>query len=479
MNENHRVGGVSTLKRVEAILSNPAVYRLGEIVPKPQSNRGGRKRDFPDYMLIVYEALISVYGSARQVEAEIGHPVIWRSMRKQINKRFPAHPHMHLPRRRMRRHHYLYGRNRYLASPEVLEQLAQVHRLLACAQAKEVGLLDESGGGSWTHPNLNRMLYADGKVITPLFRGQPGETRIDKATGEIKQVRHEPDADLHFEGTGETAYGTKFVIVAARDSRVRSRMILDVEWVADKGAEARVAMDCFTRLAPSVPGAQGVIYDTALRGIHHQTLMRDLGLLPVNRVTAATKGSKSPRRKDGRRVEKSVHVGDKVIELDEGETRRVSLFARGGAIGLVELDNAGQPVFTELRRIRTHRSRDKSGLYRWYNDYALPAELGGRKSITIRLHGNEEDDRRKFNRTENVRPIPPSDPDLKKLYARRNDSESINRSIDDSMWLSRAHSVGHRRQKVNLLGYALMVNSLTLLDHQARGTPAEQRTPPR
>jgi hypothetical protein len=27
---------------------------------------------------------------------------------------------------------------------------------------------------------------------------------------------------------------------------------------------------------------------------------------------------------------------------------------------------------------------------------------------------------------------------------------------------------GHRRQLVNLLGYALMVNSLTILEHQAR-----------
>ena len=32
-----------------------------------------------------------------------------------------------------------------------------------------------------------------------------------------------------------------------------------------------------------------------------------------------------------------------------------------------------------------------------------------------------------------MRVIPPSDPDFKSLYARRNDAESINRAIDDSM----------------------------------------------
>ena len=87
------------------------------------------------------------------------------------------------------------------------------------------------------------------------------------------------------------------------------------------------------------------------------------------------------------------------------------------------------------------------------------------------LHGNEEDAARGFNRTENVRVIPPSDPDFKALYARRNDAESINRAIDDSMWLSRAHSVGHARQHLNLMGYALMVNSLALLEHRQRAAP--------
>jgi hypothetical protein len=58
------------------------------------------------------------------------------------------------------------------------------------------------------------------------------------------------------------------------------------------------------------------------------------------------------------------------------------------------------------------------------------------------------------------------------LYARRNDSESINRDLDDSMWLGRAHSIGHARQHVNLIGYALMVNSLALFEHRRRRPPS-------
>ena len=91
--------------------------------------------------------------------------------------------------------------------------------------------------------------------------------------------------------------------------------------------------------------------------------------------------------------------------------------------------------------------------------------LGGGQ-ITVRLHQDNDDRRRKFNRTENVRPIPPSDPDFPRLYGRRNDSESLNRSLEDTLFLCRAHSLGWRRQQVEMLGWAVMVNALTMARHR-------------
>lgn len=465
--------GVGALEKIEAILTNPALYELADEIPPAKREHGGRGRTYPDYMLLVYEALVSVYRSARQVEAELKHPVVWKFMRKTVRRRFPDDESNWLPSEPMRRHHYLYGRNRYLVCPEILEKLMHVHRKAASEQAAGIGLVDPDGPGSWTHPHLTRMLYADGKVVTPLYKAQAGDTKVDKKTGEIKPLRYEPDAGLHFEGTGETAYGTKFVMVAVRSGEERGRMILDFDWVPKPGGEASVAMDCFSRVAPLVPGAQGVIYDTALRGVHHQMLLRELGLMPVNKVTAAEKGSKKPRRSEGQRVERNVHFEDKEVTLPDGSVRTLRLFARGGAVGVAEFTDTGEMVFKELTRKRTHRNRDKTGLYRWYNDYRLPEVYGG-GTITIRLHGDASDVARKFNRTENIRPIAPSDPAFKKIYARRNDSESINRGLDDTMWLSRAHSIGHVRQTVNLLGHALMVNGLTLLEHRRRQEPLEQ-----
>ncbi|MGI8757538.1 MAG: hypothetical protein ACR2MB_17105 [Acidimicrobiales bacterium] len=45
-------------------------------------------------------------------------------------------------------------------------------------------------------------------------------------------------------------------------------------------------------------------------------------------------------------------------------------------------------------------------------------------------------------------------------------AESINRALDDTMWLRRAHSIGHERQHLNLLTHALAVNSLAIWRHQ-------------
>ena len=110
-------------------------------------------------------------------------------------------------------------------------------------------------------------------------------------------------------------------------------------------------------------------------------------------------------------MQRRVFVETKTITQPDGAPRKVDLYARGGAIGIGTLAADGELLFVPLPRVRTHRNADKGG-YRWYNDYRLPDHLGG-GTITVRLHGNDE--RReapKFNRTENIRPIPPERPRL-------------------------------------------------------------------
>jgi hypothetical protein len=459
-----RSRGASSLARVEAILANPELYALAAEIPTTELTAGGRPRDYPAAAVVLFEALISVYGSARQVEAEIAHPVVWRLIRAGLRR----HGDIRVGLRPMRRHHYLYLRNTYMTDPDVLAALDQVHRDHAAAHAREVGILDPDGAGSWTHPSRSRLLYGDGKVLTPLFRARPGDTRLDKRTGELVPLRAEADADLHFEGTGDFAWGTKWVIMAARGANIRHRIILDVAPVPDKGGEAAAAVESLERLVPTLPGVQGVVYDTALRGIHHQRIMRHLGVLSINRVTAAKAGAKTTRRsKADQRQDKSVLIETKTLTGPEGTERILALYAKGGALGYAEQNPDGTLAFVPLRRIRTHRRADKGGTFRWYNDYELPAHLGS-GVLTVRLHGNEQDAKRKLNRPENLRPIPPGDPDFEKIFPLRVDAESINRGLEDSLYLRRAHSVGRARQHLNLLGWALTVNSLTRAEHRAR-----------
>jgi hypothetical protein len=184
------------------------------------------------------------------------------------------------------------------------------------------------------------------------------------------------------------------------------------------------------------------------------------GWVSVNRVTAAGGSRMKGGGKTRKRVEKLVYVEPKTVMVD-GVAVEIRLLSQGGRVGLGEVTETGDPVFVPLDRVRTHRNADKRGTYRWYNDYRLPGRLGG-GVVTVRLHANAEDAKRKFNRAENVRQIPPGDPDFEVLYRRRNDAESINRHLDDTLWLRRAHTVGHRRQLLNLITYALGVNGLSM-----------------
>ncbi len=57
------------------------------------------------------------------------------------------------------------------------------------------------------------------------------------------------------------------------------------------------------------------------------------------------------------------------------------------------------------------------------------------------------------------------------------DSESVNRALEDTLYWQRAHSVGHVRQEVDLLGFGLIMSALTQARHRAR--ERQRRSTPR
>jgi hypothetical protein len=157
--------------------------------------------------------------------------------------------------------------------------------------------------------------------------------------------------------------------------------------------------------ARHVSGAQAVVYETALRCVHHQTLLRELGLLPcepghrcVRKPTP--KELDAPARREGRHRSKRTRSQPPMASERCSSSRGAGLSA-----------STNSPTRASPRSCRSSLSApaansDKAGIDRRYSDHRLPSEHGA-VSITVRLHGKDDDKRKRFKRTENVRAIPP------------------------------------------------------------------------
>jgi hypothetical protein len=78
-------------------------------------------------------------------------------------------------------------------------------------------------------------------------KGRDAErVRLESRPGPLhcRQLAHATRRDTSPTRSSATAWGVKFVLVAARSADPHGRIILDVEWVPIPGGEARTAMDC-------------------------------------------------------------------------------------------------------------------------------------------------------------------------------------------------------------------------------------------
>jgi hypothetical protein len=206
------------------------------------------------------------------------------------------------------------------------------------------------------------------------------------------------------------------------------------------------------------------VHDGALTGRHNQELLRDLGIVLINRPRAAR------REKAGGRVIRRVPRGAITDSLDlrrpDGGHGRLDLYQRDGAYGVGALDSEGRTLFIPLAVERVHAYENRNGTFRFYVDVQLTpedAERYGRAVVTLPVYTTKKDEAKEFKRAANVRAIPPGSPGFWIYEQLRADSESFNRSIEDSLYRhERAHSVGWRRQWIDLLGLSVLTNALTL-----------------
>ena len=57
--------GFSTLERLKALVAKLATFQLADAVPEPDPAAGGRPRKYPVFMWLLFDVLLSVYGSGR------------------------------------------------------------------------------------------------------------------------------------------------------------------------------------------------------------------------------------------------------------------------------------------------------------------------------------------------------------------------------------------------------------------------------
>jgi hypothetical protein len=190
---------------MESLLEYEALWDCAAAIPGPPPQVGGRPRQYPGWALVLFDGLCTVFTSARRTETNL--PFFWPKLRERFSALYPDQPP--LPVAPPQRHHWQYAKR--LVGQEAWAKMRASFRDAAVATALEIGLFDPDGLGSFTHPDRARLIYGDGKVVKPLSKYAPGETWVDKRTGEVKLRRADPDAAWYIVGGNEEPRGTKSV----------------------------------------------------------------------------------------------------------------------------------------------------------------------------------------------------------------------------------------------------------------------------
>ena len=422
--------------QLEAIFACPLIHDIAADLDELSR----RTRRHPLAMHLAFGAMSRLYHSGNRLDAELLSGDTWAWVVERYNKGAALHPKgvemsPHTPV--LLADTYRHVRD-LLTADDNLRALQLSFTEHSVALAREVGLLLPGTAGSRTRPHPSRTIYGDGTIVRPLYR------KADKG-------RQDPDAEEHYRHDGEI-YGNDLVAIAVRGSVANRRLILAVGRVTERGHEADEAV----RLIRTVhdvagDGIQAVVYDGAFRGVHHDLLMRELGLVVVNKVHAS-------KREEERRVHRKVPLG----QWDHTVRKRVcthTLVAWNGSVHDATLDDGGKLVLSEPL-VRTQVRRYDRGVdngWRFSLGVTVPCP---REPFIAWINPHRQPDERGNGRPDQLRLLPESDPHFQTLYGLRNDSESINSGYKRTLIADRAAALGWRRQVLDVLSSGILTNTL-------------------
>ncbi|MFD4243726.1 hypothetical protein ACFWP3_19325 [Streptomyces sp. NPDC058525] len=437
--------------RFAYLINNPDLYTAASTLPAPAPV--GRRPHYPPVVYLIYLCSISIFGSARGTAAYFHYEDWWNRVRTAIRTHVgddaadalrPTGP------TRSNWNHYF---RRHLKP--ALERIRDISGELWVEQALAQGMLCETTKRtSRVRPERQQVIHGDATVARPpSSHSEP--TAVDKKTGEIRRHRVDPDAGVCIEGGDKLVYGNKFLSTAVRLANTpHSRVILAIESIRHKSVEedperesegiALVAM--VKRILKRARGTKAVTYDVALRGKHRAPLIAE-GLVVF-----------TPQH-DGLAPQSLLRYKGKDCTCSH------DLYVAEGRVCKRHITDDGKTHYTPLSVEELECREGKST--RFYHRITIPCP---ENSHTLRIRVDETDEdrqidpktkRRRFNRTEHLRQVPPGTPAARRLKGFRQDSESIHSRFDQAYPHERVPAYGARGALLIYIGYAWMSNSIT------------------
>ena len=412
---------------IEAIASNPDLIALATSVPGPKPGPG-RKCAYPLEVFLVYQVLAGHAGSHRAAARMIAEPAYWRLIRLTFRD---VH-NIDLPKRAPTRDQCDYGRAKLA---EHHGALYEMFRDLAAAQALEHGCFDPNTPRTVEKLNRAGFVVMDGTVVKAPIREKTAQRWADEGHPFHASVIREAG-----EGRGTLVFGSKYIFATTRpDTQVNNRVIVDIRSDESKkgyGGEAGISLSALIELTGRAPGVQGVCYDGAFRGKHADQAMK-AGLVVLSPVHDGSKP-----------------VPVSVIDCTCGDKHH--LWASEGVLHERTVLDTGEKSLEPLTRRRLYARRSGTGRTRWYQEFAT---LCGTLQLD-RVDNTTADTARGFNRAENLRQHPPGTDTYTDCYGWREDAESVNSVLDETLYRSRMPAYLLDRQHLFMLGHVLARNSI-------------------
>lgn len=440
----------SVLEQLDALFASPLIHDLAAEL----EGLSRRTRRHPLAMHLAYGAMARIYHSANRLDAELLNGDTWQRVLERYNEGAAHHPSgvvMKATTPPLLADTYRHVRD-HLTNDENLEILQLAFTTHSVALAQRIGLLVPHGG-SRTRPHPRRTIYGDGTVVRPLYN------RADRG-------RQDPDAQEHARHDGQI-YGNNLVAIAVRGDAVHQRVILAVGRVQQRGREADEAIRLIRQVhAVAGDDIQAVVYDGAFRGVHHEILMSEMGLIVVNKVHAG-------RRAGEERVHRQIPLGPS-RHVVHGRTCEHTLIAQNGSVHEASFDDGGALVLSEaLPRRQVRRYQRGGGGWRFSVGVVVPCPKG---PYVTWISPHPQPGERGHGRPDQLRLLPESDPHFQRLYGLRNDSESINRGYKRTLIADRAAARGWRRQVLDLSSWGVLTNALAWQTNELRRHGTEDGT---